>query len=194
MYTKQNSMATTKTFISSVGAKSQGRYSYYKMLSEVRQGDLVKVKRGVYAGPEQLADTMVDIDKLVPNGILCSFSAWSAYGLTTVIPQAFHVAVKRGRKVTLPDFPVIELHYMTDKLMELGLTTKDINGYQVRIFDMERCVCDAIKFRNKIGQDVCSEVVNSYLKLPERNLTKLVDYAEKLRVKNTLNHYLEIVL
>ena len=187
-------MATTKTFISSVGAKSQGRYSYYKMLSEARHGDLVKVKRGVYASPEQLADTMVDIDKLVPNGILCSFSAWSVYGLTTVIPQAFHVAVKRGRKVTLPDFPAIELHYMTDKLMELGLTTKDINGYQVRIFDMERCVCDAIKFRNKIGQDVCSEVVNSYLKLPERNLTKLVDYAEKLRVKNTLNHYLEIAL
>jgi hypothetical protein len=56
-------MATTKTFISSVGAKSQGRYSYYKMLSEVRQGDLVKVKRGVYASPEQLADAMVDIDK-----------------------------------------------------------------------------------------------------------------------------------
>ena len=55
-------MATTKTFISSVGAKSQGRYSYYKMLSEARQGDLVKVKRGVYASPEQLADTMVDID------------------------------------------------------------------------------------------------------------------------------------
>ena len=44
-------MATTKTFISSVGAKSQGRYSYYKMLSEARQGDLVKVKRGVYASP-----------------------------------------------------------------------------------------------------------------------------------------------
>ena len=100
-------MATTKTFISSVGAKSQGRYSYYKMLSEARQGDLVKVKRGVYASPEQLADTMVDIDTLVPNGILCSFSAWSAYGLTTVIPQAFHVAVKKGRKVTLPDFPAI---------------------------------------------------------------------------------------
>ena len=104
------------------------------------------------------------------------------------------MAVKKGRKVTLPDFPAIELHYMTDKFMELGLTTKDVNGYQVRIFDIERSVCDAIKFRNKVGQDVCSEVVNSYLKLSERNLTKLVDYAEKLRVKNTLNHYLEIPL
>lgn len=187
-------METRKAFISSVGAKSRGRYNYYKMLSEARHGDLVKVKRGVYAGPGQLADTMIDIDKLVPNGILCSFSAWSAYGLTSVIPQAFHVAVKRGRKVTLPAFPTIELHYMAEKLLELGLTTKEINGYQVRLFDMERSVCDAIKFRNKIGQDVCSEVVNSYLKLPKRNLAKLVDYAEKLRVKNRLNHYLEILL
>ena len=70
-------MATTKTFISSVGAKSQGRYSYYKMLSEARQGDLVKVKRGVYASPEQLADTMVRSEER-RVGKECR-SRWSPY-------------------------------------------------------------------------------------------------------------------
>lgn len=29
---------------------------------------------------------------------------------------------------------------------------------------MERSVCDAIKYRNKIGLEVCSEVVRNYLK------------------------------
>ena len=88
----------------------------------------------------------------------------------------------------------LETDIVSANITDLKGIKKTINDYQVRIFDMERSVCDAIKFRNKIGQDVCSEVVNSYLKLPERNLTKLVDYAEKLRVKNTLNHYLEIAL
>lgn len=52
----------------------------------------------------------------------------------------------------------------------------------------------AIKYRNKVGMDVCSEVVNNYLALPDRNLTLLMDYASKLRVTKTLEKYLEIKL
>lgn len=34
----------------------------------------------------------------------------------------------------------------------------------VRITDLERTVCDAVKYRNKIGLDVCGEVIDNYLK------------------------------
>lgn len=187
-------MQERNRFISSNDAKSQGRFNYYRMLSEAKKGELIRVRRGVYARPEQLADTMVDIDMLVPGGILCSFSAWNEYGLTTAIPQAFHVAVKRGRKVTLPDFPAIELHYMSVELLDLGVIEREIHGYHVRIFDLERCVCDAVKFRNKIGQDICSEVVNNYLKRKDRDLSKLMEYAATLRVRNIMEKYLEVAL
>lgn len=40
----------------------------------------------------------------------------------------------------------------------------------------------AVKFRNKVGMDVCSEIINNYLERPDRNLSKLMDYARKLRV------------
>lgn len=42
--------------------------------------------------------------------------------------------------------------------------------------------------------DVCSEVVNNYLARIDRNLTLLLDYANKLRVAKTLKKYLEIKL
>ena len=42
--------------------------------------------------------------------------------------------------------------------------------------------------------DVCSEVVNNYLARIDRNLTLLLDYANKLRVAKTLQKYLEIKL
>ncbi len=32
----------------------------------------------------------------------------------------------------------------------------NVEDYNIRIYDIERCVCDAIKFRNKIGMDVNS--------------------------------------
>lgn len=58
-------------FITSSEVKEKGRGAYYKMLEEVREGNMVCVRRGVYATMEQLADTMIDLDVVVPNGILC---------------------------------------------------------------------------------------------------------------------------
>lgn len=60
--------------------------------------------------------------------------------------------------------------------------------------DLERSVCDAIKYRNKIGMDICAEVVRTYLKRNDRNLSRLYDYAKKLRVYKTLNYFIEITL
>ncbi|MCH3993483.1 MAG: hypothetical protein LKE54_00170 [Prevotella sp.] len=184
----------TNNFHSSTEAKAQGRGTYYKMLQDARDGNLVKIRNGVYASPEQLAGTMIDLKLVVPDGILCSYSAWNVYGLTTSLPQAFHVALKRGRKISLPEFPPIELHFVSGNIFNLGAIEMEIDGYKIPIYDIERCVCDAIKHRNKIGIDVCAEILNNYLKRPERNLSRLMDYARQMRVTSTLEKYLEIRL
>ena len=69
-----------------------------------------------------------------------------------------------------------------------------IDGFSVNVYDVERCVCDAVKFRNKVGMDVCSEIINNYLERPERNISRLMDYARILRVSATLEKYLEVIL
>ena len=128
---------------------------------------------------------------IVPNGILCLWSAWSVYNLTTQIPNAYYVAIKRSRKVVLPEYPEFQLIYQSDKLLSIGATRKEIQGYDVPIFDVERSVCDVVKYRNKAGIDVMAEVLQAYLKRPDKNISLLMDYASKLRIRNTLNHYLE---
>lgn len=181
-------------FITTSVAKSQSRYAYYKVLNKVKKGELVRIRHGVYAKPDQLAGTMIDIEAVVPKGIVCLYSAWSIYHLSTVIPQSYHVGIRRGRKVTLPEYPEITLHRISDDILHLGETTLTIEGYGIRIYDVERCVCDAVKFRNKTGQDVCKEVVGNYLADRRRDISKLMRYAEALRVKNIMEKYLEIKL
>lgn len=184
----------SNSFTSSGMVKEEGRTAYYKLLGSVRDGKTVRIKRGVYASAEQLADTMIDVETIVPGGVLCLFSAWNVHGLTTSLPQAYHVAVKRGRKITLPEYPKIELHHITDSMFDIGIEEQVVSGYRVHIYNKERCVCDAVKFRNKIGMDVCSEVVNNYLSQPDRNLSLLIDYADKLRVRRILEQYIAIKL
>lgn len=187
-------MKEENAYILSANVKEKGRSAYYKMLESVRQGELIQVRRGVYASIEQLSAGMIDIETIVPNGILCLWSAWNIHQLTTSMPQAFHIAIKRDRKVVPPSFPPIELHHYTASILEIGVIKMTVEGYHIRIYDIERCVCDAIKFRNKVGIDVCSEIIDNYLARPEHNISKLLDYARQLRVGTILEKYLQVKL
>ncbi|MBO4531008.1 MAG: hypothetical protein J5767_10275 [Paludibacteraceae bacterium] len=182
------------SYISSTIVKKQGRGAYYKMLENVRQGELIQVRRGVYADIDQLSGNMIDINTVVPNGILCLWSAWNIHQLTTSMPQAFHVAIKRGRKIITPSFPKVQIHHYMESILLVGVMTMVIDGFNIHLYDVERCVCDAVKFRNKVGMDVCSEIINNYLKREDRNLSKLMDYARQLRVGKILEQYLQIKL
>ena len=135
---------------------------------------------------------MVNIRMIIPDGVLCLWPAWSVHNLTTQIPDAYYVAIERTRKITLPDYPEFQLIYQSDKLLEIGVTEKTVQGFNVPVFDLERSVCDAIKYRYKVGIDVMAEILQTYLKRPDKNISKLMDYAAKLRIRNTLKQYLEV--
>lgn len=167
---------------------------YHRLLSEVAENKVIRIRRGVFASPSALANTMYDIDRIVPRGVLCNYSAWSYYGLTTQIPLSICVAIDQKRKIKLPAYPPITLSYQSKKNLKLGQTRATINGHEVNIFDLERSVCDALKYRNKIGMDVCSEILNNYLKRKDRNLNRLAEYADALRVGKLLHNYLELAL
>jgi predicted transcriptional regulator of viral defense system len=170
-------------------------YTYYQLLKLVKKGIVLRVKQGVYRyeSPE-FDSTMLDVEKIVPGGVLCMYSAWSYYELSVQIPQSFNIAIGKSRKVSLPGYPPITLYYWQREYQELGVTTETIGGYKIKIYDLEKTVCDAVKYRTKIGTDITSEILKNYLKRKDRNLSKLMKYAKEMRVEKTLKTYLEIGL
>lgn len=170
------------------------RYLYYRLLESVKSGEIIRLKPGVYCIEDVMAHTMIDLDKIIPEGVLCLYSAWAHYELTTQIPQGFYVAIPRKRKVTLPDYPPIILNYWDNSTYATGIKRERIDGIEVSIYDMEKSVCDALRYRNKIGIDVSSEILRNYLSRKERNITRLASYAKSMRIAGVLNSYLEIQL
>lgn len=167
---------------------------YRKILVAVHEGELVRLRNGLYAEPDALMGNIVDIDAIVPGGILCLYSAWSHYSLTTQIPDAFYVAVSRSRKVNLPVFPDIKLVFQRSALLNIGKVKIEEQGFKLYITDIERSVCDAVKYRNKIGIDVMTEIIDNYLSRRDRNLSRLTEYAKCLRVYSTLHQILQVKL
>lgn len=185
-------IANNGGFISSADAKKASLYN--QLLYETRTGRIVRVRRGVYAINDGLAKQMIDVKTLVPGGVLCLYSAWSFHELTTQIPQAYNIAVERSRRITLPDFPPIELSFMSQKAYELGVKEFVVDGFNVKIYDLEKSVCDAIKYRNKIGLDVSSEIFKSYLSRKDRDITLLYEYASQLRVEKKIDELIKFML
>ena len=163
---------------------------YRRVLRAVERGEMQKIRHGVYANADALASTMIDVERIVPRGVLCLYSAFSYYNLSTQIQGGWCIAIERKRKIVLPDYPIIDLYYWMGNNLEFGIVTQNISGFDVRITDLERTVCDAVKYRNKIGMDVCGEILNSYLKREDKDLGLLHEYARKLRVDNVLTNYL----
>ena len=176
-------------FITTGEVKSRGEYEQLRRATE--DGTLMRLRNGVYAEMSALANNMIDVERIVPHGVLCLYSAFAQYGLSTQVPSATCIAIEAKRKVRLPEYPPIDLYYWKKENLEFGIIKKCISGYDVLITDMERTVCDTVKYRNKIGLDVCGEVIDNYLKKENRNISLLHEYAQKLRVKNILTTYLE---
>ena len=176
-------------FIRTSEVKSRGEYEQLRRATV--EGTFLRIRNGIYVETSALANNMVDVECIAPGGVLCLYSAFAHHGLSTQVPSAICIAVGAKRKISLPDYPIIDLYYWKKENLEFGVERKEISGYMVRITDVERTVCDAVKYRNKIGLDVCGEVIDNYLKRKDRNISLLHEYAGKLRIRTILTKYLE---
>ena len=76
----------------------------------------------------------------------------------------------------------------------MGVVETEVAGHRLRIYDIERSVCDVVRFRNKVGMDVVTEVLRAYLSRKDRNIAKLTDYAGKMRIGTIMTQYLNVMV
>ena len=167
---------------------------FWRLHRAEKNGKLVRVRRGVYTLPYTFMDTMIDVETIVPEGVVCLYNAWAYHGLTMMTPPAFCVAIEAKRKVVLADKHLITLYYWNVQSMTLGVEEAEISSHKVKITNAERSVCDAVRYRNKIGEDLCLEIVRNYLKRPDRKIGLMMEYAKALRVAKILGNYLTILM
>ena len=178
------------------GKSIHGRRSlYYQLKSMLENGEVIKVRRGLYRHSKMTeGNSWSEICKSLPQGVICLFSAWQYYNLSTSISPVVHLAIHAKAKCQLPDFPPVKLYYWTNQYYETGITRAKYNLEEITIYDLEKSVCDSVRFRTKIGSEIVSEVLKNYLKNNERNIDKLMKYAENMRISKVLDQYLQVML
>ena len=166
----------------------------YHLIKLVASGDVERIQHGIYKLVEYPTNEFVEIQRIIPKGIVCLYSAWNFYELTTYVPHEYHIAIEKKSKVKLPDYPQIKLYYWDNSIFQIGVKHQIIDNVKVSIYDIEKSVCDAVKFRNKTGMDILNEILTNYLKRSDKNIDKLIKYAKQLRIEKILKNYLDVLI
>ena len=172
-------------------------FSYYKINQMVDQGILIKLNKKYYenANFDGEGSDFYYAYAFVPDGVVCLLSAAVYYNLSTYRPDAIDVAIPRKAKVsTLPDWPEVNLYYYTDERFELGITVIEEGTNRFRIYDIEKTVVDIVFYREKVGIEETKEILISYLRRKDRNINRLVRYAEMMKCGDTMKKYLEVLV
>jgi len=165
-----------------------------KILRWTAEGRLVRVARGLYALPGQdfgENESLVQVARLVPDGIVCLLSALRVHGLTTQNPSEVWLGIDRkARRPRLGWPPLHVVWWSGDALIE-GVIARKLAGIPVRITTPARTVADCFKYRNKVGLDVGLEALRDYRRTRAGSLDELHQAATVCRVDRLIRLYLE---
>lgn len=157
-------------------------------------GLLDQLGRGLYrltGLPHLASPDLVVVARKIPQGVICLLSALAFHRLITHIPHEVSVAIRRGAEPPRLDQPPIQVFVVSSPAFEDGVVVHQLDGQAVRIYDAEKSIADAFKFRNKIGTDVALEALRTWASGRRRKLEKLLGHARTCRVERIIKPYLE---
>ncbi|MBR1742117.1 MAG: type IV toxin-antitoxin system AbiEi family antitoxin domain-containing protein [Lachnospiraceae bacterium] len=147
---------------------------------------LINEKKGKVENYEMLETCLVN-----HRAVICADSACYYHGLIKEKPKKLSVAtLKTDRSKMQLNFPITR-HYFSDLAFEQDLEEGEIAGGKIRVYSLARSVCDAIRFRNDIGKAVVDEIVKNFMKLENKELERLLAYADAMRVGKIVRTRLE---
>lgn len=170
---------------------------YRPLQKLIEQGCVEKVRYGYYQWVDHDDFSEVGtVIRLFPDAILCMDTALRHYGYSDRTPADWHLAVSKdsGKSRFKIDYPFVKPYYVEPSLLELGLTTGEMDGHKVRIYDKDRVICDCLRYRNKMDKEIFNKAIQNYIADPGKSVPKLLEYAEALRVKKTVKDLIGVWL
>lgn len=160
----------------------------------VREGQLVRLDRGLYALPNRKTSehaSLAEVASKYPEGIVCLLSALRVHEFTTQSPFEIWLAIPHKARAPKINYPPLRVVRVSGKALSDGIEELKIDGVSVRATNVARTVVDCFKFRNKIGLDVALEALREAWDSKRVSMDELWRYARLFRVANVMRPYME---
>lgn len=159
----------------------------------VEKGEIIRVDRGIYIDSNGDYDEYYFFHNRCKVAVFSYVSALYLQGFTDIIPNEMEVTVYKGYNPHRISGNV-RIHYVTKEIYDLGMTEcQTMFGNTVKVYDLERTICDFIKNRSEIETELFSKTINNYVRYENKDLNKLYEYSKKMKIYEKVKEILEVV-
>ena len=161
----------------------------------VAAGKIYKVDRGIYARPDVWEDEMFLLQYRFSKGIFSHGTALYLHAMTDRTPHAYTMTFPHGYNAGGLKNRNVTAKYATQSIYDLGIAEiSSPSGNTIRVYDIERTLCDIVKGNNSCDIQLVNAAMKAYAVSSKKDVSKLLECAERLRVKTKILTYMEILL
>ena len=178
-----------------ITSKELDMFDIHRMyLSIMQEKELIKkVATGIYIDTNKIEDNYYVFGLSMPNIIYSHMTALYFHCLSIeASTDVYDITVKRSyNSVHLKKHNVF---YVDNDIYELGLVEVETPiGNKVTAYDVERCICDIIRSKNRMDSEHIKHSIREYIKRKDKDLVKLSSYAEKMGIKDSVMSYVDMM-
>jgi hypothetical protein len=178
------SMATTKCDV------SRAFVSQY-----VKEKKMEKVAKGIYITDDVWPDELFIMQARNAAVIFSGETALYLHGLIDREYTDICITVPTGYNATHLKTDKVRIKYVPRDIYELGVcNVASSSGNMVKAYDKERCICELIRDRNNTEVQNFQTAMKDYMHGKDKKLSRLIEYAEQLRIRNEVMKYVEVLV
>lgn len=144
--------------------------------------EVERISRGIYQKPNIFEDSFYSFQSKYKKAIYSHMNALYFYGLTEEYPYDYTVTVPQRYHVNKVN-DKCNVFYVSNEILKLGICeVKTPNGNKVRVYDVERSICDIIRSKNRMDFEQVKKTIRQYMKRKEKDINKLSEYSKKMGI------------
>ena len=160
----------------------------------VKDDKIERVSRGVYIKKNVLVDEFIILQSKSKTAIYSNTTALYLYGFSNRVPIKYDITINNGYNGTLQKDSNVNLFYTKKELLNLGVTNYKLDsGNIIRVYDLDKTICDIIKNKKKIDAEIFNKAIRVYFYSNKKNTLKLYEYAKKMNIYNKVRNIFEVL-
>lgn len=145
----------------------------------VNNGMATRLERGIYVSDKENVDELFCFQMRFKQCVISHETALYIHQYMKNKPKQITATVKTGTNTKTLLQSGVRVHSICQQLYSLGLLEKKNNyGRTILVYDIERSICDIIRNRSRIENDVIICALKKYICSPEKN-GKIIVFCKK---------------
>ncbi len=160
----------------------------------IKNNKIERISRGIYIKKNTIVDDFVILQSKSKNAIYSNMTALYLYGLSNRIPIKYDITINTGYNGSLQNNNKVNLYYTKKELLYLGVIDYKLNsGNIIKVYDLEKTICDIIKNKKRIDIELYNKAIREYFYSKNKNTLKLYEYAKKMNIYNKVRNTFEVL-